>query len=82
MTAGLTLREGLPENSLDDLFTLRVKWIDFNPIPNATTQIYSCWLAPVGFKIGQNIPWMRCDSGDTASFSRVFYQQKLAADNN
>lgn len=57
-----------------------IKWVDFNPLPHATAQMYSCWLAPCGFNVGQSLPWTKCDTSDTPSISRAFFQQRQVAE--
>lgn len=64
------------ERQDDDILTINFKWVDFNPIPHASAQMYSCWLAPCGFQIGQVLPWLKCDTQDAPSISRAFFTQR------
>ena len=51
MSLTLILKKGLPEEQMDDLATLGLKWASFDPLPHAV-QSCSYWLAPQGFKLG------------------------------
>ena len=75
LTMTLTLGEGLPEESLDDIATIGLKWASFDPLPH-TVQSCSYWLAPQGFKLGGQLPFVKCDTRDENSFSRAFYVAK------
>ena len=74
----LVLKNGLPEESLDDITTIGLKWSNFDPLPH-TVQSCCYWLAPHGFKLGSQLPIIKCDTRDENSFSRAFYMQKQAA---
>jgi hypothetical protein len=47
----------MPMDSLDELTTLGLKWASFDPLPNAI-QSFCFFLAPVGFKNGQKLPYL------------------------
>ena len=51
LTVLLSLKEGLPKDSLTDLTTFALKWASFDPLPHV---VHKCayWIAPCGFKIG------------------------------
>ena len=51
LSVTLNLKEGLPDESMDDLATVGLKWASFDPLPH-TVQSCSYWLAPQGFKLG------------------------------
>ena len=78
LSAMLTLKSGLPKNSLSDLVTFGLKWATYDPLP-ACIHKTSYWIAPCGFKVGQQLPWAKCDTRDPNSISRAFFQQKQVA---
>ena len=47
----LTLKKGLPEDSLTDLTTFGLKWASFDPLPQCVHKC-SYWIAPCGFNTG------------------------------
>jgi len=47
----LQTKGGLPDDQIDSLTQLSVKWLDFDPLPNCTVS-YNLWLAPAGFPVG------------------------------
>jgi hypothetical protein len=63
------LKAGLPSDSLDELAFLQLKWLDINPLPNTTSQMYSFLVAPNGLKNGSIIPCVKCNASDEQSFS-------------
>ena len=78
LTLTLHLKEGLPEEALDDLATIAIKWADFDPLPHSVQQC-SYWLAPQGYKLGSQVPFVKCDTRDADSFSRAYFMQKQYA---
>ena len=78
LTLTLHLKEGLPEEALDDLATIAIKWANFDPLPHSVQQC-SYWLAPHGYKLGSQLPFVKCDTRDADSFSRAYFMQKQYA---
>ena len=77
LTLTLTLKNGIQAaESLTDLTNIGLKWASFDPLPSCNVNKVCYMIAPCGLKVGQQIPWVRIDTRDANSISRVFFQQK------
>jgi hypothetical protein len=65
----------LPEDSLDNLVTFGVKWVDFDPLP-ADDNYFSLCIAKTGQPLGSRLEHSVADTRDETSLSRAFYLAK------
>ena len=62
LTMYLDAKSGIPD-PLDNLVDLGIKWIDFEPLPQAANY-FSLLIAKTGLPVGSRLPCIQCDTRD------------------
>ena len=63
----------MPTDSLDEVTTIGLKWVNFDPLPYTVHQ-FSFFFGPYGYQNGTQLPFIQCSTRDSDSVSRAFFQ--------